>query len=224
MPPLTHSTPLPALGCPPPHTHPQEELAERASWLLAEEEVLLMEQQAAGGAAGDAADAAAAARTAADTRTAAMGSAPPFCCCCCCCWYPAMSPSSTAGSTRHRWRVRASSWGEQGVRGEGQWAGLCAGGVNGGGHEVGVAGVYVHACVRALQPSTRLGRGKNSMQHATPLARAVGSCCFLANPDHTPHTRHVNHRRHLPSSPHPNTLHALHASPGAHMWPSVQCR
>jgi hypothetical protein len=32
----------------------QEELAERASWLLAEEEVLLMEQQAAAGAEGGA--------------------------------------------------------------------------------------------------------------------------------------------------------------------------
>lgn len=42
-----------SLLSPPPaphtHIHPQEDLAERASWLLAEEEVLLSEQQAAGG-------------------------------------------------------------------------------------------------------------------------------------------------------------------------------
>jgi hypothetical protein len=40
------------------HCHLQEELAERASWLLAEEEVLLMEQQqaAAGGAADSSAE------------------------------------------------------------------------------------------------------------------------------------------------------------------------
>lgn len=42
----------------------QEELAERASWLLAEEEVLLMEQQAAGGGEGGAGDEAAPAQQA----------------------------------------------------------------------------------------------------------------------------------------------------------------